>query len=179
MIQTVAILGATGSIGIQTISIISQFPHFFKPTLLSANQSIQKLLSISSPFPEVKLALHDQNVPIGPYDTDLFLLGNKKIITYLQENPPDILVIAVDSISCFEILREVYPFIKKIAISSKEILILAGICKLLPKIKKNTKILPLDSEHVAIHQLIQKVNKKQIKKIVLTASGGPFFGSDK
>lgn len=178
MIQKVAILGATGSIGIQTLSIIAQFPQYFNPTLLTANQSIQKLISISTPFPGAKLAIHDQDINAG-YRKDSFLIGNQKIVSYLQENPPDILVIAVDSISCFEILRDVYPYIRKIAIASKEILILAGICKLLPNIRKYTKLLPLDSEHVAIHQLIQKLNKKNIKKIVLTASGGPFFGTDK
>ena len=178
MIQTVAILGATGSIGTQTISIISQFPDQFNIVLLSANQSIGKLLSLSSSFPSARLAVHDQFTACNNSASLPILKGNLEISSYLCQNPPDILVFAVDSVDCFCILKETYPFIKKIVISSKEILILAGISKLLPDIKKKTKLLPMDSEHVAIHQMIHKLKKTQIQKLVLTASGGPFYHSD-
>lgn len=178
MKQTIAVLGATGSIGTQTLSVISQFKEVFCPTLLTCHSSLSKLEEISIPFPGVILGLHGTLQNWNKNEKNNLLLNNQEIIAFLKNDPPDILVIAVSGVDGYEILKEVYSYVKKIVISSKEILILAGINGLLSLIKKRTLLLPLDSEHVAIHQLIHQERKEEIQSIILTASGGPFFRTD-
>jgi 1-deoxy-D-xylulose-5-phosphate reductoisomerase len=178
MKQKIAILGATGSIGTQTLSIINQFPNQFSVTLLTCNNKFEKLIDLSLPF-KCQLGIHDQKAKHNVSSNYSFLFGNKNITSFLINNPPDILVFAVSSIDSFTILKEVYPVCKKIAISSKEILVLAGISGLLKQISKKVRLLPLDSEHVAVHELVRKILHSQIKKIILTASGGPFYRNEK
>lgn len=178
MKQTVVILGATGSIGRQTLSVISQFPQSFSIKMVTSNNSIEPLIQIASNFKVKTVGFHDENLQDRKIDSYTICKGNEDIIDWIISNPPDILVIANAGVEVYTILRQVYHYVKRIAISSKEAIIMAGITKLLPKIQRKTKLLPIDSEHAALHQLLNKTRKTSIKKVVLTASGGPFFRSD-
>jgi len=177
MKQKVAILGATGSIGTQTLSVVSDFPEIFSVTFATSNHSFEALEKIAKDFNLQAIGFHDKNFTPPNSSTCSICRGNEQIIDWLLTYPPDILVVATAGVEVYDIIRNVYPYIDKIAISSKEAIIMSGITGLLFKMQKSTKLLPIDSEHVAIHQLLKKINRSSIKKVVLTASGGPFYRS--
>lgn len=164
----VVILGATGSIGRQTLDIVAQFPHRFQVVGLAAHSNRGMLEAQAARFGVKRLALFQ-----GPTDlpTGIEAIGD------LCELPEaDVVVVSVAGvIGLLPTLRAIDAG-KSIALASKEVLVAAGEL-VMPRIaEKGVKITPIDSEHSAVFQCLQGYRSGQVDRLILTASGGPFRG---
>ena len=176
MKKKVCILGSTGSIGVSTLEIIHKDKNSFDVILLSGNSNYKLLISQSKKFKpkyiysnnfflkeKIKFFCKKKNIIII---SDLNLLKKIKF---------DITISAISGIAGLLPTLNVIKFSKKILIANKESII-CGWKFILKELKThNCLFTPLDSEHFSITNLIENKNKNLIKKIYLTASGGPFF----
>ncbi len=173
--RKIALIGATGSVGLQTIDVVSAFSEFFDFSLLTCHTRFEKLMQVASPWENAQLACTGELREKAPAS---FLLKTEDIIDFLRDDRPDILFIASAGFDAFPILRETHSYCSLIAVANKETLIMAGCSGLLDPILAEGKLIPVDSEHAGIHQLLKAQNTHDIKKVFLTASGGPFYSND-
>lgn len=177
--KKIAILGASGSIGKQAIDILKTVNHNFKLSFISVHSNISALKDIINYFnPDFAVVTDEESFKIiGRKYNQTKIYPAKDLINLIIENKVDIVLNAMYSMSgllpTYTILNEG----RKLALANKESLVSAGEIMIDLVNKKKSKILPVDSEHSAIWQCTEKNNR--IKKIILTASGGPFFNLDK
>ncbi len=180
--KNISILGSTGSIGTQTLEVISCFPDKFKVVGLSAGNNIDLLakqatqfrpdmLSIKSEsnIGELKSKLNDDNI-------DIFF-GEQGASNVASHPDADLVISAMVGASGLKPTITAIKAGKDIALANKETLVMAG--KLITEEAKNrdVNIIPVDSEHSAIYQVIKISDRKHLKRIILTASGGPFLNT--
>ncbi len=173
-VKKVVIFGSTGTIGINTLEVIKRQKNKFKVVALACKEN-KKILSqqIEQFLPEfVYIEERDTSFERKFKNIKFFYKGELSEISKVDS---DIFIFAIPGIDSLDAFVECLKRRKKIGLATKEILVVAGsiIKNLLKKYK--SEILPIDSEHNAIFQIIEKENKKDIKKIYLTASGGPFY----
>ncbi len=177
--KNIAILGSTGSIGRQTLDVISEYPHLFKAWLLVANRSADLLIeqaiayrpkyvviADSSLYDKVRTALDGMHITV--------LTGARAIAEVVTDADIDIVVTAMVGYSGLEPTINAIKAGKDIALANKETLVVAGelITGLLAH--SQSKIYPVDSEHGAFYQCLVGEDPQSISKLILTASGGPF-----
>ena len=173
----ISILGSTGSIGVNTLDVISKFSDKFDVICLGANRNISLFEKQVKLFKPKEVAIFDSILAERLEKK----LGNREVFTGIEGlnriavNPDvDILVSAiVGAIG----LIPTYAGIKAgkdIALANKESMVIGGDLLTKEAKKKKVSILPIDSEHSAIFQSIEGHRKEDIKRIILTASGGPF-----
>ena len=179
MIRDIFILGSTGSIGQTTLNIIKRNKKNFKIRLLSTNNNIDKIYNQALEYNVNQIVIFDKVIQrkkiekfkkkkINVYSTVLEALKNNKKKSFLTIN-------AISGINGLEPSLDIIKHTKNFAVANKESIICGW--KFLDKeLKKNkTNFIPLDSEHFSIWSLIKSENRNLIKKIYLTASGGPFL----
>jgi len=180
MKKTIAILGSTGSIGTNTLHIIANDKKKFKVELLSTNKNITKIYKQAKKFNVKNLIIHDKET----FLKNIIFFKSKKIrifpnvIEFFKNNKKIKFDYTMSSISGLEGLiptLDIIKLSKNIAIANKESIICGWslIKKQLEKYK--TEFIPVDSEHFSILNLIKIEDKKNINKIFITASGGPFL----
>lgn len=178
MKKNIVILGSTGSIGKSALSLIRKFKNEFNVLGLSTNENLIELKKQIKIFkPEYVAIYHEEKAKIlkGKLKNTKILAGLKGLCQISSLKKADVILISiVGAAGLFPLLSAIKAG-KKIALANKEAIIIAGdiINKELKKYK--AEILPVDSEHSAIFQVLQGQKKEFIKKIILTASGGPFF----
>ena len=179
MKKKIVILGSTGSIGKTTFNIIKNNQKDFKIVLLTTNKNSKtilnqaKLLNVrnilitnESQFLMVKKKLTNSKIKVHNNLDKLHNIIKKKI---------DYTMCAISGLSGLKSTIDAIKFSKTIAIANKESII-CGWDFISKELKKNkTNFIPIDSEHFSIWSLIKNQNKENIKKIYLTASGGPFL----
>lgn len=179
MIKNIAILGSTGSIGTQALDIIAKFPEQFKAFALTANNNWELLVKQALAFqPSVVVIAnqeHYQKVKDALVHTDISVLsGERAIEEVVSYHQIDIVLTAMVGYSGLLPTISAINSKKTIALANKETLVVAGeIITDLVK-KNNSEIIPVDSEHSAIFQCLVGEKQTSMKKILLTASGGPF-----
>ena len=182
MINKLVILGSTGSIGTTTLNSIRNKKNY-KVVLLSANKNIKKLYNQSLKHNVRNVIIEDKKI----YNKYKYHFKQKKINLHLGYNNIKKILkkkvhYSVNSISGIDGLDptlKIIPFSKKILIANKESII-CGWNIINKKLKKHkTHFIPIDSEHFSIWSLIKKESHKNIDKIILTASGGPFLKKQK
>ena len=178
--KKIAILGSTGSIGSTLIDIVKKDSKKFKIELLTANKNYRKLLkqikffnvkniivTDLKTFHKIKSILNDKDINIyNDFNSLKKIFKNKKI---------DYVMSAISGLDGLKPTLNIIKFTKTIAIANKEALICGWtiINKVLKKFK--TQFIPVDSEHFSIWYALKNENIKNIEKIFLTASGGPFL----
>ncbi|HRK97369.1 MAG TPA: 1-deoxy-D-xylulose-5-phosphate reductoisomerase [Alphaproteobacteria bacterium] len=176
--KSISILGSTGSIGTSTIDLISQNPEQFKIRVLTAGRNLNLLIEQAKKFAPEFIAIADETLYQQLKDalstTSIKIAAGRSAILEAASIPTDICMAAIVGIAGLEPVLTAIPHTKSLAIANKEPLVAAG--KLVLDLAKQhgTNILPVDSEHNAIFQVFENHNRTQIKKIILTASGGPF-----
>lgn len=176
--KKIAILGSTGSIGRQTLDVISAFKDDFEVVGLSAGNNIQLLaeqIKEHNPkFVSVKDSLLAQELKTLLKNPALEIFWNDVGLEFISSCSCDIVVNGLVGSLGLKPTISALTHGKRVAFANKETLVIAG--KLIKDIiaKHHGEIIPLDSEHVAIHQCINNAQSDTIKKIILTASGGPF-----
>lgn len=179
--KAITLLGSTGSIGTQTLDIVSEHPDKFRIVGLAAGRNVELFaaqirqfrpqiaaISAAEKLPELREAIKDVN------PQPILLAGEAGVIEVARYGDAQTVVTGI--VGCAGLLPTIAAIEagKDIALANKETII-AGAPVVLPLVEKHgVKLLPADSEHSAIFQCLQGVPKGGLKKILLTASGGAF-----
>ena len=178
---SVSILGSTGSVGEQAIDVAMQ--NSIRVNCLCANKNAARLEEQARALGVKACALADRDaakdLEIKLADTDIKVYTGIDGICEMISNPYDDREVVVNSIIGEAGLRPTLAVLnagKKLALANKESLVCAGEFVMKLALANKVDILPVDSEHSAIFQALRAGEKKEIKKLLLTASGGPFYG---
>ncbi|HUC52650.1 MAG TPA: 1-deoxy-D-xylulose-5-phosphate reductoisomerase [Candidatus Cybelea sp.] len=181
--KQIAILGSTGSIGRQCLSVVEALPGRFGVVALAAGGNLEELMGqIERHRPEV-VSVGDA----GRADVLARMLG-EKVVTPLPEihygaegmlavgthARAEIVVSAAVGVVGLEATYEAVKLGKTVALSNKEVLVAAGELVMAAAKKAGRELLPVDSEHNAVHQCLRGGTHGEVRRLVLTASGGPF-----
>ena len=183
--KKITILGSTGSIGTQTLDVARKNKDKFEIVAISANSSVELLLEQILEFCPKYVAVYDEKSAnrlkeMIPENIDIEVLsGMEGLVKICQLEEIDIVLTAVVGMIGLVPTMAAIKSKKTIALANKETLVTAGELVMREARKNNVEILPVDSEHSAIFQCLNGENKKEIEKIILTASGGPFRGKKK
>ena len=182
MKRNLAILGSTGSIGTQALEVVSEHPDLFEVYALTANNQVDLLINQARKYmPEVVVIANEQKYPeLKEALEDLPIkvwAGSDAIAQVVQSEPIDMVLTAMVGYAGLKPTIAAIKAGKAIALANKETLVVAGELITALAVEHKVPILPVDSEHSAIFQCLQGMYKKcDLNKIILTASGGPFFG---
>jgi len=176
MKKRIAILGSTGSIGTSLLKIIKK--KDFEIIFLSANTNYKKLLHQANIFKVKNLIITDPKSykkAIKNKKKEIKIFDNFNIFNQIIKKKIDYVMSSISGLSGLYPTFKIIRFTKKIAIANKESIICAWPLLKNEFIKNNTKFIPVDSEHFSLWKEINGINPKEIKKIYLTASGGPLL----
>lgn len=179
MIKTVSILGSTGSIGTQSLEVCEK--HGIKVTALAAHSSIDMLEQQARKFMPSKVCIYRDDkyseLKERLADTDIKVLSGMDGLCEIavMEESDIVLNSVVGMVGLLPTLTAMEAG-KNVALANKETLVAGG--KIVTELakKKGVTIYPIDSEHSAVFQCLQGNKREQLSKMILTASGGPFFG---
>ncbi|MEH1853955.1 MAG: 1-deoxy-D-xylulose-5-phosphate reductoisomerase [Nostoc sp.] len=179
--KAITLVGSTGSIGTQTLDIVTQYPDQFQIVGLAAGNNVAMLADQIRQFrPKIAAICSEDKLPalkeaiIGLDPQPILLAGDAGVIEVARYGDAQTVVTGI--VGCAGLLPTIAAIEagKDIALANKETLI-AGAPVVLPLVEKHgVKLLPADSEHSAIFQCLQGVPKAGLRKILLTASGGAF-----
>ncbi|MFI8574649.1 1-deoxy-D-xylulose-5-phosphate reductoisomerase [Rossellomorea aquimaris] len=175
--KKISLLGATGSIGTQTLDVIRENPEEFKLTAMSVGRNIEEARKMILEFSPQLISVQrkeDAELLKKELSSVKVLYGEEGLVEVACHQDADVLVNAVlGSVGLHPTLQAIEAG-KMIAIANKETLVTAGHLVMEAARKKNTTLLPVDSEHSAIFQALQGEQEKNIEKLIITASGGSF-----
>jgi len=175
--KRIAILGSTGSIGINTLKVILSFPSEFRVVGLTANSNIN-LLSRQVKMFSPKIAAVANGDKFRDFKDDFngrtkIYRGREGLLRVASYPEVDLVVVAISGSSALLPLLAAIDSGKTIALANKEALVMAGRVIIERARQKKVKIIPIDSEQSAIWQCLENRNRKELRRIYLTASGGP------
>ena len=183
MVKNVSVLGSTGSIGRQSLDIISHLP--VRVAALTAGTSVERMAEQCRQFqPELAvMATEEAARELKKHISDLpveIAWGEEGLIQAATVPSADCVITAVVGMVGLKPTLAAIRAGKRIGLANKETLVCAGELVMAEAEKYNTEIIPVDSEHSAIFQCLMGVaHRREIKKLILTCSGGPFFGMDR
>ena len=167
--KNVAILGSTGSIGRQALDVVKAHPDLFRLYGVSAYSSEEAFLAlVEEASPQV--AVFSRPVP----DTDV-RWGEQALLDLAADPQVDVMVLAISGIAALKPLLSALRAGKRVAIANKESLVCGGDLVQEALRQGGGELLPVDSEQSAIFQCLQNGRRDEVEKLILTASGGPFF----
>lgn len=179
----VSILGSTGSIGTQALEVVRDLRGIFdiELTALSGNSNITLLEEQIREFKPKYAAVSDadaaQRLKVAVADTDCKVLsGEEGLCVAAAESGADMVLSSIVGFAGLVPTMHAIEAGIDIALANKETLVTAGNLFMDAVKKNNVRLLPVDSEHCAIFQSLQSGKSSELNKILLTASGGPFFG---
>ncbi|MDY6824269.1 MAG: 1-deoxy-D-xylulose-5-phosphate reductoisomerase [Thermodesulfobacteriota bacterium] len=179
--KRLTILGATGSIGTNTLEIVSLFPDRFAVNALCASGSIERLAKQVKAFsPKLAVVIDeataDALAALLPTDiTTEILFGEAGYRAAATMESTDMVVSAMVGAAGLAPTLAAIEAGKAIALANKEVLVMAGEIVMQRAVARNVPILPIDSEHSAVFQCLAGHGRQQVAAIYLTASGGPFL----
>jgi 1-deoxy-D-xylulose-5-phosphate reductoisomerase len=175
--KRIAILGSTGSIGRQTLEVVALFPHLFEVVAIAGGRRLDLLMEQALKFSPRKMAVMGEEEAKwlkehlkGPE----ILWGEEGLNEILQE--VDLAVVALSgSVAFLPTLKAIERGID-IGLATKEVLVMGGEIITQRAKQRGVRLIPIDSEHSAIFQLLEGREKDEVESLILTASGGPFYG---
>ena len=172
----IAVLGATGSIGRQTMDVCRQHPDKVQVVAVAAHRSADALVALAREFPTIShVALADEAATVEGLPAGCELTRGPRAVSDLAELPEvDCVLNALSGFAGMRASATALAGGKELALANKESLVAAG--DLLMPLARPGTLLPVDSEHSAIFQCLLGVDPWRMRLIWLTASGGPFFG---
>jgi len=176
--KRVILLGSSGSIGESTCKVARALPEKMKIVGLAVAKSTDRLLEQAQEFGVKALAVSDvraaENVKNRLPSGAKFYSGPDGLTRMVEDTQADMVLVAIVGTAGLAPALAALQSGKDLAVASKEILVLAGSAVMAEAKKRGKQILPVDSEHNAIFQCLQGANGKEVRKVILTASGGPF-----
>ena len=180
--RKIAVLGSTGSVGEQALDVADKFD--LEVSAISANKNFLRVEEQVRKFGVRAVAMADESsakelkVRVSDTDTKIYC-GEQGICEMISKLDRQTVVNSIIGEAGLLPTLAVIDSGNRLALANKESLVVAGEIVMARAKEKNTEILPVDSEHSAIFQCLKSGKEKEVKKILLTASGGPFFGYNK
>ena len=172
--KRIIVLGATGSIGTQTIDVVRAFPDDFEIVMLSAHKEQAKLYALSKEFPRARLALsgtpRPENSDVGLSSPVVY--GKERFLELIASTDAEIVVNGISGHAGLEPSLSALESGKNLALANKESVVMAYCLLDAAAHKQNKRILPVDSEHAALFQLLSQW--ENVQEVTITASGGAF-----
>ena len=181
--RRVAIVGSTGSIGQSALSVVAAHPDRLQVVALAAGENIARLVEQAAAFAPDTIAmstpraLADACHALGrpPHGAPLRALSGAEGLTAVATHPDaDIVLFASAGTAALDAVLAAIEAGKTIALANKEVLVMAGAIVMAAAKRKGVAVLPVDSEHNAVHQCLHGRSHAEIRRLILTASGGPF-----
>ena len=175
--KKIGILGSTGSVGTQCLDLIRDYPNEFKVEFLVAHSNVEKIITQAKDFNPKYVCLFDETKyeELKNELSDIqILIGNDEIHSLCKNQDLDIILNAVSGYKGLSLSYEILKSGIDLALSNKESIVQAGNILMNLAKENNANIFPVDSEHSAIWQCLIGEKNSQIKRIILTGSGGPF-----
>jgi 1-deoxy-D-xylulose-5-phosphate reductoisomerase len=178
-VQRVAVLGSTGSIGVNSLEVLAAFPDRFSLAAITAHQRWQELASQTRRFQPRHAVVGDPQLA-SRVDRSAFAsstrldFGPDAIEAVARDPETDIVVAAIVGAAGLRGAWSAVESGKRVCIANKETLVVAGPLVMELAARTGAELLPVDSEHSAIFQCLRGGEKREISRIILTASGGPF-----
>jgi 1-deoxy-D-xylulose-5-phosphate reductoisomerase len=181
-LKRLAILGSTGSIGQSTLSIVEQFPERYSVTALAAGRNVDEAFAqVSRWRPRVvsmgteelagRLAARMREAGISGVDV---VHGTEGTVVCAVHAEADFVVSAIVGVAGLEATHAAILAGKPVGLANKECMVAAGEILTAAARERNVAILPIDSEHNAVHQCMRGGRMEEVERVWLTASGGPF-----
>jgi 1-deoxy-D-xylulose-5-phosphate reductoisomerase len=181
-LKHIAILGSTGSIGTSTLSIVASYPERFRVASLAAGRNVDLafqqcarwrplMASMATPELAQQLALRLRTSGVSGIEVVSGTEGSVRAATLKEV---DFVVSAIVGVAGLEATYAAVMAGKPVGLANKECMVAAGEILTREAREKNVALLPIDSEHNAIHQCMRAGTRQEVKQIWLTASGGPF-----
>lgn len=180
-IKRIAIFGSTGSIGTQALDVIAANPDKFSAEILTAQTNYELLIKQALQFNPNCVVIGDEGKyakvkdALVPKGIKVFA-GEKAITEVAGFDTYDMMLACIVGYAGLKPTLTAIEKSKPIALANKETLVVAGEIIMQKALEKRVPIIPVDSEHSAIFQCLVGEGRNRIEKIILTASGGPFFG---
>lgn len=183
ILKPIAILGSTGSIGRQTLSVVEAMPGRFRVVALAAGSNVEELAKqiarhgpelVSVATAEAAAGLVERLRAAGLPKLPEIQHGAEGMLAVATHPSAAILVSAAVGVVGLEGTYAAVKTGKQVALSNKEVLVAAGEIVMAAARRAGVELLPVDSEHNAIHQCLRAGQHREVKKLILTASGGPF-----
>lgn len=173
----IALLGATGSIGVQTLDIIRRMPERFTLVAAVAQSRCQELAAVAREFGARRVVIGDaryeQQLRDALADTDVEVLVGSEAIEYVASTDDvDMVVNALVGYAGLHPTLRAIESGKRIALANKETLVVAGDIVMAAARDKGIEILPIDSEHSAIKQCLEGEKRESVRNLIITCSGG-------
>jgi 1-deoxy-D-xylulose-5-phosphate reductoisomerase len=185
--KRIAILGSTGSIGRSTLSVVESFPECFNVVSLAAGRNLDlafeqaqrwrpRLISVASESNANTVKSRLKSAGITGIEVESGLSGTVSVATHPEV---DFVVSAIVGVAGLEATYEAVRAGKTVGLANKECLVAAGELITAESRRQGKPLLPIDSEHNAIHQCLRGGRMDEVRRIWLTASGGPFLNTPK
>lgn len=179
--KTISLIGSTGSIGLQTLDVCRK--HNIKVAALAANRSVKLLEEQAREFKPKLVCVYEEKLYSDLRDrlsdTEVKVLCGMEGLCEIAAMEADLFVNSVVGMVGLLPTLTAIEHGRDIALANKETLVAGGHLVMSAAERKGVKLYPIDSEHSAIFQCLQGNKREQLNKIILTASGGPFFGMKK
>jgi 1-deoxy-D-xylulose-5-phosphate reductoisomerase len=181
-LKRLAILGSTGSIGQSTLSIVEQFPERYAVAALAAGRNLDQAFAqvvrwqprtVSLATEELADVLSRRLCQAGHSGIEV-LHGTQGTVACATQPEADFVVSAIVGVAGLEATHAAILAGKPVGLANKECMVAAGEILTADARKRNVPVIPIDSEHNAVHQCIRVGTREEVKTIWLTASGGPF-----
>jgi 1-deoxy-D-xylulose-5-phosphate reductoisomerase len=183
MMKRVAIVGSTGSIGQSALAVAEAHPDRLRVVALAAGENVPKIveqvarhapdtIAMATPtaLAEARAVLRQRAAPVP----SVALSGSEGLIAVATHPEADIVLFASSGTAGLDAVLAAIDAGKTIALANKEILVMAGSVVTDRARRRGVSVLPVDSEHNAIHQCVHGRSTHEIRRLILTASGGPF-----
>jgi 1-deoxy-D-xylulose-5-phosphate reductoisomerase len=176
--KKVAVLGATGSIGRNALDVIRADKGCFEPVLFSANSNEDALLSLAAEFPDAGIAFAGRSdagrlAGLAACGKRIFV-GHDGLLAAIGEAGADVTLNGISGAAGLEPSLAALEAGSALALANKESMVMAGALVLKTAADRSLPVIPVDSEHSAVFQLLRGRERSALKEILLTASGGPF-----
>lgn len=183
-LKKIALLGSTGSIGTTTLRVVNTFPDRLEITALACGNNQELLAAQIQEFkPRIAATLSAKPIPALKDAAEMcgceLLHGSEGLVGLAEEADADVFVAAIAGAAGLHPVLAALDRGKRIALANKEVMVLAG--ELVNGIleKNGGELIPVDSEHSAIFQCLRGEDIREAHRLILCASGGPFFGKKK
>ena len=182
--KNVVILGSTGSIGKSALDVIRNLRHKYKVSALSANSQWELLAKQANEFKPESVSLADErwidSLKNNLSDNSVQIhTGADSVREMVSKDDVDIVISAIVGGAGLPAAVEVVKSGKTLALANKEALVMAGGLVVSMAKENGVSIIPVDSEHSAVLQALRSGHRDEVKKIIITASGGPFYNLPK
>jgi 1-deoxy-D-xylulose-5-phosphate reductoisomerase len=181
-VKSIAIVGSTGSIGQSALAVVDAHPERLRIVALAAGENVERLSAQVSRYRPRVVSMRSAdarqrlNAHGLPNDVTLAPPGREGLIAVVSHPDVELVLFASSGTESLDAVLAAIDYGKTIALANKEILVMAGGIVTDAAQRRGVTILPVDSEHNAIHQCLHGRLASDVKRLVLTASGGPFRG---